>query len=135
MANHLAYGLFEFEYQNDLNLLENKNNKDDVDCDEDHGKKYLKKSYSIQVGKKLVNMASPLKEEWYCDDTYNKMQIYTLPIVDKLIVLSSRKSTLDRAPNFRAYFFYLPEEEWYRDNIITCIANVPKIPIILQKDK
>ena len=66
VARHLAYGLFEYKlgqsYEND-NDDEQQTGASDENEDEMTFSKHL-----IEVGQKLVNMASPLKEEWYRDD-------------------------------------------------------------------
>jgi len=62
VGRHLAYGLFESSipsYDNNVN--------DDVESEQSkHDNNNAE--HMIEVGAKLVNMASPLKEEWYRDD-------------------------------------------------------------------
>ena len=66
MARHLAYGLFEYKlgqsYEND--------NEDEqqTGAGDGNGDEVIFSKHFIEVGQKLVNMASPLKEEWYRDD-------------------------------------------------------------------
>ena len=68
VGRHLAYGLFEssiplYENGNDVNDdVEQQSHDNNVDQEEAFSK------HMIEVGAKLVSMASPLKEEWYRDD-------------------------------------------------------------------
>ncbi|KAL7530701.1 hypothetical protein ACHAXR_003633 [Thalassiosira sp. AJA248-18] len=55
VANHLAFGLFESRF-----LRESE--------EQDSDQQQTFDNHLIDLGKKLVNMASPVKEEWYRDD-------------------------------------------------------------------
>jgi len=62
VGRHLAYGLFESSiplYDNDVN--------DDGE-QQSHDQEAAFSKHMVEVGAKLVQMASPLKEEWYRDD-------------------------------------------------------------------
>jgi len=53
IANHIAYGLFESKLSRERH---------------DHESEETFANHLVDVGKKLVNMASPVKDEWYRDD-------------------------------------------------------------------
>ena len=67
VGRHLAYGLFESNIQlydeNENDDVESEQSQHDNDADQEEFSKHM-----IEVGAKLVQMASPLKEEWYRDD-------------------------------------------------------------------
>jgi serine/threonine protein phosphatase PrpC len=60
VSSHLAYGFFEYNKDNDISQKEG-----DADDQEQH---QVFSSHLLEVGKKIVTMASPLMEEWYRDD-------------------------------------------------------------------
>ena len=70
VGRHLAYGLFE----SSIPLHDNNNEEnDDVEQQSKHDNNNADQEeafskHMIEVGAKLVSMASPLKEEWYRDD-------------------------------------------------------------------
>jgi len=67
VGRHLAYGLFE----SSIPLYENGNDVNDDVEQQSHDNADQEAAFSkhmIEVGAKLVSMASPLKEEWYRDD-------------------------------------------------------------------
>ena len=69
VGRHLAYGLFE----SSIPLYDRFNKNDDVEQQPQHDNNNADQEaafskHMIEVGAKLVNMASPLKEEWYRDD-------------------------------------------------------------------
>lgn len=67
VGRHLAYGLFE----SSIPLYDSNKNDDVEQQPHDNNNADQEAAFSkhmIEVGAKLVNMASPLKEEWYRDD-------------------------------------------------------------------
>jgi len=67
VGRHLAYGLFE----SNIPSYDNDNEENDDVEQQSHDNADQEEAFSrhmIEVGAKLVNMASPLKEEWYRDD-------------------------------------------------------------------
>ena len=70
VGRHLAYGMFE----SSIPLHDNNDMNDDVEQQTQHDnnnnddKEEAFSKHMIEVGAKLVQMASPLKEEWYRDD-------------------------------------------------------------------
>jgi len=70
VGRHLAYGLFESSIplydDNDVENDDVESEQKPYDNNADNEEAFSK--HMIEVGAKLVNMASPLKEEWYRDD-------------------------------------------------------------------
>ena len=66
VGRHLAYGLFESNIPLHDNNVENDDGEQQSHDNADQEEAFSK--HMIEVGAKLVNMASPLKEEWYRDD-------------------------------------------------------------------
>ena len=66
VASHLAYAFFEYDAnQYDETKIDQDDNGSELSSAE---KDEMLSKHVVEVGKKLMQMASPLKEEWYRDD-------------------------------------------------------------------